>query len=295
MSVSEDQLAVWAKAPSETEESKCQNAVSSVTSAIRKKFGQEVEIFLQGSYKNRTNIKKDSDVDIVVLHTGYYFPSDSFLSPEDKQIYWNNFKPSVYSYENFKNELNEVLVSQFGLNAIERKDKCIRIAGNSYRVDSDVVPAFEYHRLKTHNTTGAVGIGLETDNGIIIDSYPNHHYQNGVTKNQETKEKYKSVVRILKNVRNELADKSVIKIEQMPSFLIECLAWNVYPHHHFDKYSLKDTTKSVISFVWNDMKEYEKHYKYAEVSDLKWLFRGASEHKPEQAFSFMQHAWNFIG
>lgn len=295
MSVSESQLASWAKAPSETEETKCQNAVTNITEAIRKKFGQEVRIFLQGSYKNRTNIKKDSDVDIVVLHTGYYFPSDHQLSPEDKKMFWANFKPSAYSFENYKTELNDLLVSKFGSSAVRRKNKCIRIAGNTYRVDADIVPAFEYHRFRTHDSVEAVGIALKTDEGALIDSYPEQHHNNGVTKNQDTNEKYKSVVRILKNVRNDLIDQSVMQLEQMPSFLIECLVWNVYPYHHFNKYSLTETTKNIIGYVWDDMRKFEKYNNYAEVSDLKWLFRGDSKHKPEQASSFMQLAWDHLG
>jgi tRNA nucleotidyltransferase (CCA-adding enzyme) len=66
MAINEDQLKRWATAPSETEETKCQNAVRLITNAIKERFGSDVTVFLQGSYKNRTNVRQDSDVDIVV-------------------------------------------------------------------------------------------------------------------------------------------------------------------------------------------------------------------------------------
>jgi len=258
---------------------------------VQSKFGSSVQVFLQGSYKNRTNVKKDSDVDIVVLHTGYYFPDDGFLKPEDKILFQKNFIRSDYSFNNFKTELHDLLAAKFGPEMVERKNKCLRVNGNSYRVNADVVPAFEYRRLKTPDSFGAVGIGFKTDTGDLIDSYPNQHYENGVNKNKSTNEKYKAVVRILKNIRNVLPVGSTGR--EIPSFLIECIVWNVYPHHHFDKYSLKDTTKSIISFIYEDMKNFDRFNEYAEVSDLKWLFRGPS-HSPVQVSNFLENAWNFI-
>lgn len=291
MLISESQIISWAQAPSESEESSCKNASDSITSAIRSKFGSDVQVFLQGSYKNRTNVKKDSDVDIVVLHTGYYFPFDGFLKPEDKNLFQKNFVQSDYTFSNFKSELHNLLADKFGLGVVERKNKCLRVNGNSCRVNADVVPAFEYRRLKTPDSFGAVGIGFKTDSGELIDSYPNQHYQNGVDKNKSTNEKYKAVVRILKNIRNVLPAGSTGR--EIPSFLIESFVWNVYPHHHFEKYSLKDTTKSIISFVYEDMKNFDKFNEYAEVSDLKWLFR-SSNHSPEQVLRFLENAWGYI-
>jgi tRNA nucleotidyltransferase (CCA-adding enzyme) len=39
----------------------------------------DTEVFLQGSYKNDTNVYGDSDVDIVLCHTGAFYKD---LSPE---------------------------------------------------------------------------------------------------------------------------------------------------------------------------------------------------------------------
>src|SRR3990172_2917044 len=105
MKFAEDQLTTWAKPPSETEEEKCRNAVDQITKAIRDKFGDDVSIFLQGSYKNRTNVKRDSDVDIVVRHDGYYFYDLGSLTPEEKAAYEASSIPAKYTFYQFKNDV----------------------------------------------------------------------------------------------------------------------------------------------------------------------------------------------
>ncbi len=66
----EAQFREWAKPPGKTEQDRCDNAVSAIRNAIRaseKLRSRGVSIFAQGSYRNNTNVRKDSDVDIGVL------------------------------------------------------------------------------------------------------------------------------------------------------------------------------------------------------------------------------------
>ena len=294
MSVDEDQLISWAKAPSETEETKCQHTVKRITDAIRSKFGYDVSIFLQGSYKNRTNVRLDSDVDIVVRHDGYYFPDDAFLPDQAKKAFWANFKTSDYTFSKFKDEIQGCLEEEFANGEIERKNKCIKVLENSQRVNADVVPCFILERMKDAVTVGEKGIALIADSGGRISSFPEQHYDNGVGKNDSTEKRYKSLVRIVKNVRNQLIDDEAIGEEEMPSFNLECLVWNV-PDSHFMKDSFWASTRAVIAKIYNDMMDLQKARDYAEVNDLKWLFRWRPKITPEQAKMFMQKAWDFIG
>lgn len=295
MNISEEQLTRWAKAPSETEEGKCQNAVSRIMEIVKNKFGTNVSVFLQGSYRNRTNVRQDSDVDIVVLHEGYYFSDVGGLSESDKAAYWTNFVGSDYTFSQFKNDVHTLLKDTFGASLVTRKNKCIRVDGNDYRVDADVVPCFVHKRFHSLHSVEAEGIELVTDAGVHIHSFPKQHHDNGVAKNDDTDKMYKSVARILKNVRNELVDKGTISLDNMPSFFLECLVWNVLPNTHFKKDTYTSATRAVIATVWNEMREVEKANNYAEVSDLKWLFRGSPNRTHQQAQNFMQHAWDFIG
>ena len=295
MNISEEQLSRWAKPPSETEEGKCQNALSQITDAIREKFSNSVSILLQGSYKNRTNIKIDSDVDIVVRHDDYYFPAVNGMSESDKQKFWADFIQSNYTFAQFKNDVQNLLENKFGVAMIQRKNKCIKVYGNSYRVNADVVSCFVHKRFKTPTIIEVEGIEFITDAGIHINSFPEQHYDNGVGKNDLTDRMYKSVVRIIKNTRNDMADSGIITLESMPSFFLECLVWNVLPNSHFQKDTYTAATRAVIATIFNEMGDSEKANNYAEVNDLRWLFRGSPQRTYQQARDFMQHAWDFIG
>ncbi|MFA5792200.1 MAG: nucleotidyltransferase [Candidatus Paceibacterota bacterium] len=297
MSIYEEQLSRWAKAPSETEEGKCQVVVERVTNAINAEFGNKVRIFLQGSYKNRTNVRLDSDVDIVVCYQDVYFHSDAFISDEEKKTFQTLRTPSDYHFSVFRSKIESILINEFSSNELEIKEKCIKIKGNTYRVNADVVPAFVHRRLRTGypNDSHTEGIEFRTSTDNIVISFPEQHYDNGVQKNKDTSQMYKPIVRILKNIRNELIDNGQITLKEMPSFVIECLVWNVLPHTHFLHNTYRDATKAVITQIWNDMRDKEKADKYAEVSDLHWLFHSDNNITPQQAESFMLKAWNVIG
>lgn len=295
MRVSEEQLVRWAKTPSETEEVKCQNAVSRITEVIKDNFGNDVSVFLQGSYRNRTNVRQDSDVDIVVLHKGYYFSDIDRLSESEKVAYQKNLVRSEYGFSQFKNEVHCALINDFGVMAVTRKNKCIRVNGNNYRISADVIPCFIHKRFSSLDFVAAEGVEFISDAGIHIRSFPKQHYDNGVRKNKNTNEIYKPVVRILKNIRKDLIDQGAITIESMPSFFIECLVWNVLPNTHFQQDTYTAATRAIIATLWNEMREPEKANNYAEISDLKWLFKGNSSRTHQQAKDFMQLAWDFIG
>ena len=295
MQISEEQLSHWAKAPSETEEQKCQNVVKQISDSILDKYGSDVSIFLQGSYKNRTNVRQDSDVDIVVLHENYFFSDVSFLDESEKSEYWKNFNGSQYTFQNFKSEVHDIANNTFGVSRVNRKNKCIRIDGNSYTVHADIVPCFVHKRIGKNNVTEAEGIEFEADSGIRTISFPKQHYDNGAEKNKNTNEMYKPVVRILKNVRNALLDNRLIGEDLMPSFFLECLVWNVLPHSHFDQNKYSEATKNILITLYQEMGEPTKANEYAEVSNLKWLLKGSPHRTYQQARDFLIKAWNHLG
>jgi len=66
----EAQFREWARPPGKTEQDRCDNAASAIRNAIKASDtlrSRSVSIFAQGSYRNNTNVRKDSDVDIGVL------------------------------------------------------------------------------------------------------------------------------------------------------------------------------------------------------------------------------------
>ena len=66
----------WAKPPSETEQTKAENAESAIKAAIdnhSKLASMNITVFAQGSYKANTNVRLDSDVDICVRLDDTFF------------------------------------------------------------------------------------------------------------------------------------------------------------------------------------------------------------------------------
>ena len=294
MNVTEDRINLWAKAISETEETKCQNAISQITEVIREHFENDVTIIPQGSHRNRTNIRADSDVDIAIVHDSYHFPNISSLSESDKQLHNKYSVNASYTFEQFKIDIHNILKNKFGLLSVERKNKCIRIKGNTYRINADVVPAYGYTRYRSFNDIEAKGVAFKTDNtSERVASFPHHHYNNGVKKNDSTNKAYKAVVRVLKNTRNELVEKGLYPADSISSFFIECLVWNV-PDLYFRNTTYREDARAVALKIWSDMKDPEKSNLYAEVCDLHWLFRGSTSRTPKQAEEFMLMAWNYL-
>src|SRR5271156_440519 len=66
----------WGAAPGVTETQKCGNAERAVRKAIDacpKLSSMPIEVFTQGSYRNGTNVRQDSDVDVCVLYKAAFF------------------------------------------------------------------------------------------------------------------------------------------------------------------------------------------------------------------------------
>lgn len=288
----EDILSVWAEAPSDTEEGKCENAVTLVTNAIKSDSrlkGKDFKIFRQGSYENRTNVKKDSDVDIVAcLYDSFYHVG---LLEDDKRVL--GFKDATYTFSNFKNDIHQILIDTFDVDMVKRKNKCIEVKGTQTRVNADVVACCE-HRRYSSRTQYISGIEFWSDKKERIINWPKQHYDNGVSKNSSTGRAFKSIVRILKNTKNQMVDKDVISDDDVPSFLIECMVWNV-PNDKFNPSSWTSKTREVLAALFNDTLKKDDCWDYAEVSDLKYLFRGTHKWTYESAHICISKIWNYLG
>jgi hypothetical protein len=292
MSVSSDRVNTWAKAISESEEEKCSNTIRAVSDLMKERFGNSVRIIHQGSHRNRTNVRADSDVDIAVAYQDAYFSDVDAMPLADQQRYWQTLSGSSYSYEQFKDDVHTALREKFGLIPTTRKSKCIRVEGNTYRVSADVVPAFVSKRFNASGGVAHDGIGFIADTGgTLIHSFPEQHYASGVRKNDDVGH-YKAAVRVLKNARNEMMENGIVGRDSMPSFFLECLVWNA-PHSCFQNTSYKGDARAVAAHIWNDMRNLGPAQGYREVSELKWLLREAHR-TPTQAEAFMLAAWNYL-
>lgn len=97
--------------------------------------------------------------------------------------------------------VERALVAQFGSSAVDRTgDKALDVAAGPDTLDADVIPCFVVHRYDKP-TYYVVGQRLFPKKGGMIDNFPQQNYDNGVTKNTQTSQRYQRVVRCLKKLR----------------------------------------------------------------------------------------------
>jgi len=288
----ENTFSSWAKPPGKTEQERCQNAERSIRNAIAasdKLNQRNIKVFVHGSYRNNTNVRKDSDVDVGILcYDTFFMNLPEGYTREDFGI-----KPATYAYEQFKDEVGEALIAYFGKSSVHRGNKAFDIHENSYRVDADVAPFFE-HRRYSADGSYLSGVELQPDNGGRIINWPEQHYQNGVDKNTKTNRRFKALVRIIKSLHNEMLDKDISAAKPILGFLIECLVWNV-PNDDFGHENYKSDTRNCLAFLFNNTMNDEQCSEWGEVSELKYLFRSSQKWTPQQAHSFISAAWDYIG
>ena len=88
MSIPEAQLETWSKVGSQTQSKDTYATIRNALNDKNAPYAGSIEIFLQGSYGNDTNVYgKDSDVDIVMLSDRAYFRDLSRLTAIERAAY----------------------------------------------------------------------------------------------------------------------------------------------------------------------------------------------------------------
>lgn len=298
MNISEDTFTSWSKGPSDTESAKCDNAETAVVKAIKADSNLQnldISVFAQGSYRARTNVRQNSDVDICVRYNGSFFPE--YPAGTTKETFGN--VDGEFPFGEFKNMVQKALENRFGKEGVTRGNKAFDVHANSYRIDADVVPTYEHRRytgrLNADGTPSFLsGVAFQPDTGSLVKNWPQHVYDNGVRRNTETGRTYKRVIRILKRLRDKMQAEDVAAAKPISSFLIECMVWNANTDA-YSKDSYTDTIRHLIADLWTRTQKDEDCSEWGEVNELKYLFRSFQPWNRHQANSFLHAAWNYIG
>lgn len=290
-------FSTWGQAPSASEQEKCERAERAIRNAIgasEKLRSKTIEVFVQGSYANRTNVRQESDVDVCVLYKDAFFPNYQFSQGLSDQVL--RLVDGKYPYAEFKNEVEAALKDCFGAEAYVRGKKAFTVHANTYRIHADVVPCFEHRRYggTVGNVSVTYGTQLIPDGSRPIVNWPKQNYDNGVSKNEATGRRFKAVVRILKRLRNEMLDNGHIVAQPIPSYLIECFVWNA-PDTCFGNSTLREDVRAVLAFLWRQTLADDTCNEWGEINELKYLFRDGQPWNRQQVNDFLLGAWNYIG
>ena len=174
------------------------------------------EIFLQGSYKNDTNLGGDSDVDVVVRLASKLKPRVVVLSGEQLQEDGSH-RFALERWQSFREHAMKAMRARYG-KAVKSGRKTLKLPKGKIPADADLVVTLSYKE----------GIGFYLpDEGRWVVSYPQQHHQRGLKKEKATNERFKRTIRMFKAARNQLVSKRALTKEDAPSYFIECLLYNV--------------------------------------------------------------------
>lgn len=308
MKFTERQINKMASSISQAEEEKCKNAIGMVRDAMeeldytddgneirsyiahahsfsldlrQRDSDNKIKLLVQGSYVNKTNISSESDVDVAVILK----PATSTYR-KGVMSEAHCFAARTFSATEFKDEVEEALKEHFGRKGVERHDKSIKVTGNTYRVDADVVPAYRCwcycSNDRDNNPKNYIGgIEIRPDSGGSIINFPEQHIKSGIKKNGKTKCKFKKCVRIAKHMRKEMVKHRCGRYDKISSFGIESLLWNVDASAYTKYPSILDTFDKVLSFLLNNFSAFGG---YKEANALKPLFPDQSSKRAYQEF-----------
>lgn len=216
---------------------------------------KDTDIYLQGSYRNDTNIRGDSDVDLVV-QLNSTFQRELVALPQDELArYRATFIPATYHLDNFRADVLHLLRDYYGASAVREGNKCLKVSGGSGRLPADVVVCLQYRSYRRFRSLQdqrfIEGIAFYTRNEErLVINYPKEHYENGVIKNNtgHTNGWFKPTVRLFKNARSHLIDCKALAEDGAPSYFLQCLLYNV-PDDEFGV-SYQQTFVNVVNWLY---------------------------------------------
>ena len=288
----EETLNNWRKPPSNSEADKLTNAERMLKDCINEDDilqDMNIRIFGQGSYANDTNVRLNSDIDVNVQYVGgFYYDLPPGTAPSDFGL--NN--PSPYSAPAFKNHVQNALVNKFGSD-VKRKNKCIVIEGNTYRVGADVVPTWQY-RSYSMDGRFVEGVRFFADSAESVTNFPIQHIKNGKLKNSQTQRRFKRLTRIFKRIKAKMIEDGESVNQNITSFLLECLVWNV-PDSIFNGYETwTDRLKESIKSLYNTTKEDKDCKDWGEVSSLLLLFHSGRKWSRADVNAYLLNLWRYL-
>ena len=222
MPIPESTLALWSHHQSAKASKQAHVSVRRALAA-HKHLLEVGEVFLQGSYKNGTNLSRDSDVDLVVRLSHELRPDAALLSGEKLQE--NAFHEAAHKrWRSFRRHALRVMRARYG-DAATSGRKTIKLAKGELQASADLVVTLSYR--------GGMGFYLPDERRWVV-SYPQQHYQRGLEKEEATDRRFKRTIRMFKAARNVLDDRGMLAKDDAPSYFIECLLYNV-PNHLFKR------------------------------------------------------------
>ena len=286
----EDKLSGWTGPSSDTEKDKQDRTERMIREAINSHTPLDscsLNVFAKGSYANNTNVRSDSDVDIAVECTDatYWEESEKGNHPQGDSY------EGIWTPKKLRAELISAMIAKFPGQVDSSGSTAIQINSSSARVYADVVPCFSFRYYMDDDTRDGTKIFKKDGSNIV--NYPIQQKENGTAKNNETNYAYKKSARLLKRIENTMAADGTIR--ELPSFFLECLAYNC-PNHVFSHLTWTERLRSILFYIWDNLQgEEPDKNRWLEVNEFSFLFHSNQEWTRKDAREFSKAAWNYFG
>ena len=90
-------------------------------------------------------IIQTSNLTVILILTFVFQAVFSTKIPSNKSASdFNLNSPTDYTFKEYKDTVQEALENKFGKSEVVRNDKCLTVKGNTYRVETDVVPSWKH-------------------------------------------------------------------------------------------------------------------------------------------------------
>jgi hypothetical protein len=289
----ESTLLAWIGPSSLTERDKQERTERMIREAISAHAGLSgcpLSIFAKGSYPNNTNVRQDSDVDIAVECTDLYFFDEEVpgCRPTGSGVSY----AGAWTPTRLRGELTAALRARFGEQLNASGSTALTVHSSSARVDADVVPCFTY-RYYFSDGGHRIGTKVFKTDGTTTINFPQQQLAQGRAKNTRTNGHFKNGVRILKRAANAMESDGVHR--SVPSFFVECLAYNC-PDHLFLRPTWTETVRGLLQHIWNGLEGPEPTTeRWLEVNECKYLFAPGQKWLRTDARDFAAAAWTYLG
>ena len=216
MAISESTLSRWSHHQAATAFTQAHLPIRAALDAYKWPSEIKYEVFLQGSYKNDTNLGGDSDVDVVVRLNQRLRPRVAELSGRLLQEDASH-QGAYRRWKSFRDHALKAMRARFG-NAAESGRKTLKVPKGKIPADADLVVTLRYSE--------GIAFYLPNEEHWVV-SFPQQHHDQGQKKEEATSRRFKRTTRMFKAARNRLVEKKIVTKNDAPSYFIECLLYNV--------------------------------------------------------------------
>ncbi|MXY93034.1 MAG: nucleotidyltransferase [Caldilineaceae bacterium SB0664_bin_27] len=216
MAISESTQARWSHHQAATTLTQAHLPIRAALDAYSWPSDMNYEVFLQGSYKNDTNLGQESDVDVVVRLNHRLRPRVAKLSGQ--QLQEDPSHHGAYQkWKSFRDHALKALRVSFG-NAAKSDRKTLKVPKGKIPADADLVVTLRYRE--------GIAFYLPDERRWVV-SFPQQHHARGVRKERAASNRFKRTIRMFKAARNRLVETKALTKDDAPSYFIECLLYNV--------------------------------------------------------------------